>query len=218
MARLLIVILVILALLGVVWMFWGGNATDVVIDDVNNTNDTENPDRDLYNNATYAYSLTYPTELDIREVTAETATIGRLSGTAITSVADVRVLTASGTPGSTLQDAITDEMQTRCDTDGPTESFTCVGVDSTQSFRTLSGEQGFLFYLDGERTNLSTQATSSVSKGPYFAIPLDTSATASSVLVIHAPLSQDASNSDAATIRSIAESVVLNEATTTPSR
>jgi hypothetical protein len=160
-----------------------------------------------YISGEFGYSLSYPADLTYREYAGGDVVFGREEGESMNAVAEVRILTVAGAPGQSFIDTVGAELATLCAADGPDTSFSCTGVEEVGPFTTASGLSGNLLYLAGSLTILATGEVTSVRKGPYFIIPLSTGATASRVLVVHAPLTQSAEMADAATIRAIAESV-----------
>lgn len=164
-----------------------------------------------YRNDTHGYLLTYRGELDVLEYTPDMATIGRLVEGGIEGVVDVRVVTIASEPGESFIDAATRNLANLCAADGPTASFSCTGIERSSPFVSSAGAIGYEAYLTGELRTLATGAVETVSKGPFYAFLLEGSATASKVLIVHAPLNQSAEEADAETIRNVAESVVFTE-------
>lgn len=167
---------------------------------------TEVP-KTAYENTTNGYSLSYPESLQILEYTPEIASIGHLIEGGIESVVDIRVETIEGKPGESFTDAAVRELASLCAADGPTSSFSCTGVDRVSPFVSDAGANGFELYLTGDLKNLETGVGTPVEKGPYYAFVLGTSASATKILVVHAPLAQSAEEADAMAIRAIAKTV-----------
>jgi len=163
-----------------------------------------------YRNAVHDFSLSYPENLDILEYSPEMGSIGHLTEGGIDAVAEFRVVTIEGQPGETPGDAAARELMPLCAADGPDTTFSCTGVEEVDPFVSTPDVRGFEIYLTGDLTTISTGETTTVRKGPFFAFPLETSATATKVLIVHAPLNQSAEEADAETIRLIAETVVEN--------
>ncbi|HVV15370.1 MAG TPA: hypothetical protein VHD55_03160 [Candidatus Paceibacterota bacterium] len=162
-----------------------------------------------YQNTTYGYAVMYPLSLQTKEYTPEDTVFGHIEGDTVDGVAEARVITVEGQAGETLETAITRELTNLCTADGPTGSFSCTGVESSEAFSTDAGGSGVKLYLHGEMTNFAAHATSSVLMGPYYVMLLRTSATASQALVIHPPLNKKAAEADEPTIEAIAKSVTL---------
>lgn len=164
-----------------------------------------------YRNLDHGYALSYPGTLDILEYTPDMATIGRLTDGGIDGVADVRVAIITAEPGESFIDAATRNLAGLCAADGPDASFSCTGIERSAPFLSGTGAVGYEAYLTGELTTHSTGAVETVSKGPYYAFLLEGGATASKILVVHAPLNQSASEADAETIKTIARSVSFSK-------
>lgn len=162
-----------------------------------------------YENQANGFSLAYPSDLGILEYTPEMATIGRLTDGGVDGVADVRVMIVEGTPGASFTDAAVRDLASLCAADGPTSSFSCTGIDRVTPFATDSGASGFEVYLKGELRELESGAVTEVRKGPYYGFLLSTSAGASKILIVHAPLNQSAEEADAEAIRAIAKSASI---------
>lgn len=164
-----------------------------------------------YENTDHGFSLSYPASLDILEYTDDMASIGTLIEGGIRGDVDVRVQIIEANAGESFADAAARDLANLCAADGPDESFSCTGVDSVRPFAADSGEPGFELYLKGENMTLSTQAKESVRKGPYYVFALSTGATATKVLIVHAPLNLSSEEADSALIESIAKSVRIAE-------
>jgi hypothetical protein len=163
-----------------------------------------------YRNEAHGFALAYPTSLSVLEYTPEIATIGTPIESGIDGVAEVRVMTIEGEPGQSFMEAAARDLKSLCAADGPDASFSCTGTDSVKPFTSAKGAAGFEVYLAGELRTASTGAVTEVRKGPYYGFLLATSAGASKVLIVHAPLNKDADEADAATIRVIADSVSID--------
>lgn len=164
-----------------------------------------------YTSSVHTFTLSYPASLDVKEYTDDIVTIGIVSENAVDGVAEARVITAQGQAGQSWQDAVADQLKNLCAADGPTTSFSCTDTLSMEPFTTANAEQGFYILLKGELRELSNNTTSDIPKGPYYLIPLQSSATISKVLVISPPLNVNASDADATLVRAIAESVRINQ-------
>lgn len=163
-----------------------------------------------YINETHGFSAAYPETLSVLAYTPDMATVGTPIEGGIEGVADLRVFVITGEPGESFTDAATRELANLCAADGPTGSFSCTGVDRILPFLTDGGTAGFEIYLAGELTQFPENTKTVVRKGPYYAFVMDASATATKVLVVHAPLNQSAEEADAEAIRAIARSVEFN--------
>jgi hypothetical protein len=163
-----------------------------------------------YENAAYGYSLSYPDTLQVKEYTPEDTVFGNIAGDSVDGVAEARVMTVEGNSGEQFTEALARQLENLCAADGPTGSFSCTGVETSEPFTTTAGVNGTKLYLRGEMKDFATGSTTGVSKGPYYAFVLKTSASASQVLVLHAPLNKSAAESDAPTIEAIAKSLVLS--------
>jgi hypothetical protein len=87
--------------------------------------------------------------------------------------------------------------------------MSCTAADSIREFTSRNGARGFVFFLDGDRTVTPTGAVSAIRKGPFYVFAQKTGATASEVVLIHAPLAAAADEADADTIEEIAASLRL---------
>ena len=172
-----------------------------------NTPATEEASLHQYANADHGFSLSYSADLGIVEYTPDMATIGHPIEGGIDGVADVRVMILMGEPGESLQDTAARELADLCAADGPSGSFSCTGVKSAMPFVTESGMTGFEIYLTGSLTDIPSGNVSEVGKGPFYAFVLETGATATKVLIVHAPLNKSVEESDADAIRAIAKSL-----------
>jgi hypothetical protein len=164
----------------------------------------------MYENAAHGFSITYPATLDLLEYTPDMAAIGTQIPDGIDGVVDVRVMIVMGEPGESYEDALARELANLCAADGPDSSFSCTGVARTQPFAGAQGAEGVELFLAGALTERGTGAVTTIEKGPYYAFVLDGGATATKVLVVHAPLNQSAAEADAATIRAVAETVSVS--------
>jgi hypothetical protein len=162
-----------------------------------------------YRNIDHGYALSYPSDLSLLEYTPDMATIGYPIEGGITGVADVRVALVIGESGESFTDAAARELADLCAADGPESSFACTGVSRIAPFRAKSGAMGFEIYLNGTLTERTASTTTTIEKGPYYAFVLNSSATATKVLIVHAPLNLSAAESSAERIRAIASTVVL---------
>ena len=162
-----------------------------------------------YQNSDHGFTLSYPTTLDILEYTDDMTSIGTLIEGGIASAVDVRVVIIQGEEGESFIDAAARNLAELCAADGPDTSFSCTGIERSSPFVSGSGAIGLEVYLTGELTSAS--ATETVQKGPFYVFLIQGDASASKVLIVHAPLSLSASESDVATIRNVAESVVFTE-------
>lgn len=167
------------------------------------------PSTETYLDTAHRYAVTYPADLDVLTYTDDLVSIGHLIEGGIAGVADVRVIDVEGRAGESLTEAAARELETLCDADGPTGSFSCSGIESTQPFTTTSGIQGTVLYLQGEMRELPSGTVTAVAQGPYYVFPMRSSAVGSRVIVIHPPLNVHADGADADTIRTIALSLTL---------
>ncbi|MBP9757254.1 MAG: hypothetical protein KBD06_01505 [Candidatus Pacebacteria bacterium] len=165
----------------------------------------------IYKNSVHKYELSYPAELDVKEYTDDIATIGIVSDEAVDGRADIRVITAQGEAGQTLQDAVADQLKNLCAADGPTSSLSCTGTLSTEPYATENGDAGFVLMLNAELKDITSGTVENIPYGPYYVLPITTSATISSVLVIMPPLNLSAAQADAELLKAIAESVYLTK-------
>lgn len=171
------------------------------------TPQAEAVEANAYVSDTHGFSLSYPENLSILEYTDDMASVGTLIEGGIDSVADVRAMVLVGEPGESLEDTAARELANLCAADGPTGSFSCTGVKSVMPFITSSGVPGFEIYLTGALTELLSGTVTEVNRGPFYAFVLETGATVTKVLIVHAPLNRSVEESDADTIRTIAKSV-----------
>lgn len=160
-----------------------------------------------YENAAQGYALAYPADLDILEYTDEISAIGHLIEGGIEGVADVRVQVVEGHDGESFTDAAARDLANLCAADGPDASFACTGIDRVSPFTSDKGAMGFELYLKGELTDLASGEKTAVEKGPYYAFVISTSASATKMLIVHAPLNLSAEEADAEVIREIAKNV-----------
>lgn len=161
-----------------------------------------------YANTANGYSVRYPNTLETKAYTPDEVVFGHITSDAVEGVAEARVMVIEGRRGETYQQSLANELEKLCAADGPNGSFSCDSIQSAQPFLTTSDVQGLLLYLAGHQKS-RTGAVTDVVKGPYFAIPLKTGASATRVLVIQAPLNKSAAEADIAVIQSIAKSVEL---------
>jgi hypothetical protein len=162
-----------------------------------------------YTNSVHAFSLLYPHQLDVREYGDDNAVFGNISADTIAASAESRIITVQGQAGQSLDEAVSEQLQNLCAADGPSQSFSCTGMQSSQPFITDSGREGFVIVMKGELKNLETGSANQIPKGPYYIIPLSTSATISKVLVIHPPLNITAAEAEHELLDAIARSVTL---------
>lgn len=166
-----------------------------------------------YRNTDHGFSLTYPATLDILEYTDDMASIGTLIEGGIASVVDVRVAIIQGEPGESFMEAAARNLSNLCAADGPESSFSCTGVERSAPFVSTSGVIGLEVYLTGELTTLDTGAVQAVSKGPFYVFLIQGDASVSKVLIVHAPLNQNVSESDVEAIKTVAASIEITEGT-----
>lgn len=171
-----------------------------------------------YENTEYGYVLDYPASLTVREYSLGNTVFGTISGEVIDGVVEARVVDITATPGQSLQEAAAIQLQALCAADSPNATFSCPRVDQAQTFVTRSGVSGYVLYLAGEMRSLPDGEVMQVGKGPFFVVPLSTTATGSRVLVVHPPLNQTAEDADAQTVRRVAESVRVRMETTRPAQ
>lgn len=164
-----------------------------------------------YTNSVYKYELSYPSKFDIKEYADDIAAIGTVTKDAVDAVADVRVITAQGEAGQTMQDAVADQLKNLCAADGPNESLSCTKTLSTEPFTTDHADTGFVLILSGELKDTKSGTVKDVPQGPYYVLPLATSATISRVLVIAPPMNRSAREADKTLIQAIAQSVYLTK-------
>ncbi len=165
-----------------------------------------------YKNSVYGYTLIYPADLDVKEYGEDNAVFGIITDDAVEGRAEVRVITAQGEAGQTLQDAVADQLKNLCAADGPTASFSCTDTTSTEPFTTANAEQGYVLMLKGELVKRESSSTPEViPMGPYYVVPLSNSATISKVVVVMPPLNQNTSQAHTELVRTIAESVRLTQ-------
>ncbi len=160
-----------------------------------------------YKNSVFGYTLTYPSNLNVKEYTDDDTVFGIVSRDSIDGRAEVRVITVQGEAGQTVHDAVADQLKSLCDANGPNSSFTCSDTISTEQFTTANAEQGYVVMLRGKRKDLRSGIDEDVPMGPYYMITLATTASISKVVVVAPPLNQDNEKADALLIRSMAQSV-----------
>lgn len=164
-----------------------------------------------YENSEYGYAVSYPGSLAVREYAGGNTAFGTEDGDAFSEVAEVRLVAVSGNEGESLQEAAARELANLCAADSTTQSFSCTGLDRILPFRTTGDLTGYELFLKGELRTIATDERTAVRKGPYYVFPLQMSATGGRAIVVHAPLSQNADEADAATIREIARSLTVSE-------
>lgn len=167
------------------------------------------PSTTEYRNTTHGYALSYPSTLEIVEQSPEQLNIRRVTDSGVEELAGVRVVTITAEQGESFLASATRSLADLCSESGPDASFSCTGVDRSGPFLSRTGGVGYEAYLTGTHTTLSTGDTEAVVRGPYYAFLMSGSATVSKVLVLY----PRTLNADAATITSIAQSVVLNSKT-----
>ncbi|HWH16570.1 MAG TPA: hypothetical protein VNU25_03235 [Candidatus Paceibacterota bacterium] len=166
-----------------------------------------------YQNAEYGYQVSYPETLTAREYAGGNTAFGTPNGEGFDTVAEVRIVTISGSEGESLQEAAARELSNLCAADGPSQSFSCTGLDRILPFTADSGLKGYELYLKAELLDIPSGEKTAYRKGPYYVFPLAVSATMGRALVVHPALNIAAEEADVATIRSIARSVIVTEAT-----
>lgn len=162
-----------------------------------------------YKNLTYGYEVSYPNSIEAKEYIPEDIVFGQIENETVKGIVEIRVINIQGEADQTFEDALIRELSNLCAADGPHESFSCIGIESSIPFETRSGIKGNEIYLKGELRNLQTGETKEIEKGPYFAFMKGTGATGSQVIVVHAPLNQTKAEADISTIKNIAESLVF---------
>jgi len=172
------------------------------------SSDSEKAETSTYRNDVYEYTVTVPEGLDIKEYLPENVVFGHIEGDMVDGVVEVRAMTVRGQSGETFLDAVARELANLCAADGPNASISCTGIESSEEFRT-GGLVGTELYLKAELKEFPSGNMTGFTKGPYFVFQRQSSASGSSILVIHAPLNQNADEADIDTIRTVAESVVI---------
>jgi hypothetical protein len=170
-----------------------------------------NTETSLYTNEAYAYSVEYPADLQVQEYGDESVTFGRIDGEMVDGQADVRILTFESEPGQSFQEVAGVQLMNLCAADGPNETFSCTDVTSVTEFQSASGVSGFEFRLRGERLNFTSNEVTEDPRGPFYVFPLDTSATASQVLVVMPPMNKDSMDVSEAIMTDIATSLRRTE-------
>lgn len=126
-----------------------------------------------YRSSQYTYQ--YPAKYDLEEYRNGSTAVGKASGDGFESTVAVMVVesndTASTTPYANMEEFLASQARLLCDADGPTESFSCSGVERVTSATNDNGEFYFEFYLTLNQQVTGGQ-TSSTTFGPIFAFPL----------------------------------------------
>jgi hypothetical protein len=161
-----------------------------------------------YRNDVYEYTVTVPEGLDIKEYLPENVVFGHIDGEMVAGVVELRAMTIRGQAGETFLDATTHDLANLCAADGPNASISCTGIESSEEFRT-GGLVGTELYLKAELKEFPSGQVTGFTMGPYFVFQRQSSAAGSSILVIHAPLNQNADEADIDTIRAVAESLII---------
>lgn len=161
-----------------------------------------------YRNDVYEYSVIVPDGLDTKEYLPENVVFGHIEGDSVEGIVEARAMTVRGQAGETFLDAVGRDLANLCAADGPNASISCTGIESSEEFRT-NGLAGTELYLRAELKEFPSGSVTPFAKGPYFVFQRQSSASGSSILVIHAPLNQDADEADAEAIRAVAESLVI---------
>ncbi len=204
--NMLLVLVLVLMSAAAVSVALFGQQTDPLAGPVGTDRPIIEAELQVYQNPVHGYSLSHYAFLPMREYSADYVEFGTAGEIA------VRVLEVAGVPGQTLEEGVAAELAQLCAADGPSGSFVCTGVQNSQPFTTTAGETGYSLYLTGEYTNFYDGSVTRSEKGPYFVLPLASSAMFSKVLVIHPPLNADAAAVDAGMLREVAESVVVTAA------
>lgn len=170
--------------------------------------DSGKAETSTYRNDVYEYTVTVPEGLDIKEYLPENVVFGHIEGDMVDGVVEVRAMTVRGQSGETFLDAVARELANLCAADGPNASISCTGIESSEEFRT-GGLVSTELYLKAELKEFPSGNVTGFIKGPYFVFQRQSSASGSSIFVIHAPLNQNADEADIDTIRAVAESVVI---------
>lgn len=197
------VIVAIVILAGALYYYWG----KLVPTSTDNDRSEKSTEQMISYTNSHGFSLAYPATLDKHEYNNEDVVFGHVSGDAVDGVVEVRVVDLAGEPGETLIEAASRELMNLCAADGPQSSFYCTKVERSEPFVTDSGLGGQTIYLHGEMKDLQSGSTTTIEKGPYVVIPLQSGATGSQVVVIHPPLNQSAAEADVATIMKVAKSI-----------
>ena len=161
-----------------------------------------------YESEEHGFAISYPQDLSYRELASGNVVFGTKSGDTIVGKAETRILTINGTAGESFEAALARELATLCAADSISETFNCTGVDEVRPFVTKDGHAGYQIYLTGEMTGASGDTTP-VGKGPFFIVPLRTTATVSKALIIHPPLHLSDTESDSALLTAMAKSVTI---------
>lgn len=169
---------------------------------------TQESEQQTYRNDVYEYTVTIPKGLDIKEYLPENVVFGHINGDAVAGVVELRAMTIRGQSGETFLDAAARDLANLCAADGPNASISCTGIESSEEFRT-GGLVGTELYLQAEIKEFPSGQVSGFIMGPYFVFQRQSSASGSSILVIHAPLNQNSDEADIDTIRAVAESLVI---------
>lgn len=170
--------------------------------------DSENVETSIYRNDVYEYSVTVPEGLDVKEYLPENVVFGHIDGDTVNGVVELRAMTVRGQAGETFLDAVARDLANLCAADGPNASISCTGIERSGEFR-ANGLIGTELYLKAELKEFPSGAVTPFTKGPYFVFQRQSSASGSSILVVHAPLNQEADEAAIDTIRTVAESVVI---------
>lgn len=170
-------------------------------------------EKGLYHDQHNGFTLEFPGTLQKKEYESGSVAFGRITGDQIDATAEAQVIDVEGEIGKTFQEVIIDRLMTMCAADGPTSTFSCTAIEQLQPAETVSGIKGFVLYLKGELKDFKTNTTSTHGRGPFFVFPLQTSATNTHAVVIHAPLNQEAERVNSTVIRDIALSLKIDQST-----
>ncbi len=136
------------------------------------------PENKTYRNSVHHFSLEYAPPYEARELGDEEILIRGDAG-----AIHVRVLMVQGEPGASLSDSVSIALRGLCA--GESDARTSCGDTSTiEPYATRFGDEGFVIRL----LDTTSQAgnASHAYTGPYYVVPLSSSATASKVVAVYA--------------------------------
>ena len=163
----------------------------------------------LYENTVEGYTVMYPENLLVNQYEDGSVGFGTTTNDIMQNKAEVQVMVVEGKKGQTLEQTTTEKLQNFCDADGPGSSIRCIGAEAIVEASTTEGLLGFSFFLRGEVENTKTNATSSITKGPFYVFPTKTSGNASKVILIYPPFNLNREETDATTVEEVAKSLQL---------
>ena len=125
-----------------------------------------------YQNDTYGYSFSYPSNKDFKEYSDLMQVIGTLEGDRMQADVEISVYESDPSIDILFENFIKRALLTSCAADGPTGSIECTEILSENTFTTQNGLQGTSYSLNWREENFETEETTTERKGPFIVFPL----------------------------------------------